>query len=83
MMVGTMIANRMVLFSRDGELIHSPVKINITGDENVKVLITDISEGDWKVECLTDNDRSISSIKNSKQLLYFTARKGEYVISKK
>ncbi|MEX2234776.1 MAG: heparin/heparin-sulfate lyase HepB [Cyclobacteriaceae bacterium] len=82
-MVGTKIGNRIVLFSTDGEVIAEKVKIKITGEGNFKVLLTDMEEGEWKIECLTNTKNSIPVIKNDKQLLYFDAKSGDYIISKK
>lgn len=82
-LIGTRIADRIVLFSKDGELIDEPVKIKISGKGTFKVLLTDVKEGDWKIKCLTNSKYSIPEINNDKQLLYFNAKRGEYLISRK
>lgn len=81
-MVGARIGDRIVLFSKNGELIDEAVKVKIRRKGMYKVLLTDMREGDWKVECLTDRKNNIPVVKNDKQVIYFQAKKGEYVISK-
>lgn len=79
-MVGAAIGDRMVFFSKDAGEISEVVKITIRGKKRYKVLVTDLVRGDYRVECITEKQNSISSIRNDKGVLYFTAGAGRYEI---
>ncbi len=78
-MVGTRIGDRLVLFSKDGNLIDGQVRLKIAEKGNVRVLLTDLKEGEWKIQRLRDK-QFISSIERDDQVLYFIADRGEYLI---
>jgi regulator of replication initiation timing len=81
--VGTKIGDRMVLFSKNSEVENQAIKLKIAHSGITKVLITDLETGTWDIECIDNKKQSIGIVKNSKNLLYFNAAKGTYVITKK
>jgi len=80
--VGVIINDRIVLFSKAGDIINDQFTLNIAGSKEMKVLITDIEEGSWEIR-LAKGEKVIQKVENTKQLLYFTIKAGNYVISKK
>ena len=80
--VGVIINDRIVLFSKAGDIINNQFTLNIAGSKEMNVLITDIEEGSWEIR-LAKGDKVIQKVENTKQLLYFTIKAGNYVISKK
>ena len=78
-MTGVQIGDRIVLFSKNGNLINSTVNLNIEDNKTFKVLITDIEKGNWEIK----GPQLLSTIKNENNLVYFEASKGDYVITKK
>ncbi|MDZ4810319.1 MAG: heparinase II/III family protein, partial [Bacteroidota bacterium] len=80
--VGVIISDRVVLFSKAGNIINGHFSLNITGSKEMKVLITDIEEGIWEIRSAKDHSKLLE-VKNTEQLLYFTIKTGNYVISKK
>ena len=80
--VGAMLADRIVLFNKEGVPSDETIKLKISGKGDHKILIADLVEGDWQVDCLTNRKHSIPLIKNENQLIYFSAKRGEYVIRK-
>ncbi|MFC2125232.1 heparin/heparin-sulfate lyase HepB [Bacteroidota bacterium] len=79
---GAKIGNRMVFFSKNGSLIDQPFQINITSDEARMVLITDISQGTWKIVCSENSISSTYTVIDDKNLIYFEAKKGKYTLTK-
>ncbi len=79
---GVMVSDRIVLFSKAGDIIKDQFTLNITGNKEMKVLITDIEKGSWVIR-LAKGNKVIQQLENTKQLLYFTIKTGNYVISKK
>ena len=80
--VGVIISDRVVLFSKSGDIINGQFTLNIAGSKEMKVLITDIAEGNWEIRSAKDHSK-VREVKNTQQLLYFTVKTGNYVISKK
>lgn len=80
--VGTGVHDRIVLFNKNGNAINQPFEVRIEKEGIVKVLIVDISRGNWKVECLENNANSPGIINSGKDLLYFNAIKGTYRITR-
>jgi hypothetical protein len=80
--VGAAIADRLVFFSKDGELKEESFSIKISSKSPVKVLVTDIKNGNWKVVCTSNKKQSPGNVSSDKQLLYFTAQRGNYLITK-
>jgi hypothetical protein len=81
--VGVKLSDRIILFSRDGELNDSSVSIKISGDGFYKVLIADMTTGSWKVESKGDKKSPEYKVNKISHLLSFTASKGDYNISLK
>jgi len=81
--VGTKIGDRMVLFSKNSEIENQTIKLEVTHSGITKVLITDLAMGTWDIQCINNKKQSVGKVKNSKNLIYFNAGKGKYVITKK
>ncbi|MDA3867241.1 MAG: hypothetical protein PF489_10920 [Salinivirgaceae bacterium] len=81
--VGTKIGDRMVLFSKKSEVENQAIELKIAHSGITKVLITDLAIGSWDIQCIDNKKQSIGVVQNSKNLLYFNAGKGTYVITKK
>jgi hypothetical protein len=79
-MVGPMISDRIILFSKDGTLINDSIDIKIPGKGSFKVLLTDIGEGAWCIR--HKNNRPVKVSADADQVLYFSATGGDYVISR-
>ena len=77
--VGTKISNRIVLFSKDGEINTQSILLKISGNGTYKVLIADMQKGKWKIVGLK---RSVCVVKDSEHLLSFDVPKGDYKITK-
>ena len=78
-MTGAKIGDRIVLFSKNGALVNSPVNLTIEGSGTFKVLITDLEKGNWEIT----GPSSSGIVNNDKNLVYFQATAGNYVITKK
>jgi len=79
---GVIIDDRIVLFSKSNDIINGKFTLNIAGNKEMKVLITDIEEGNWEIRSVKDHSK-FQKVKNTNKLLYFTIKTGSYVISKK
>jgi hypothetical protein len=79
---GVRIADRLVLFNKNSELFEGPVRLKIKLTGKTKVLITDLQKGNWKVVCVTNKKKAVIKIININNVIYFTAAKGEYIITK-
>jgi len=80
--VGTKIGDRIVLFSKNGEAVNVPFKLNISGNATTKVMITDIAKGSWTVQRVNNKKKSVGTILCDKNVLYFNASKGNYMITR-
>ena len=78
-MTGVQIGDRIVLFSKSGNLVDTPINLNVIGSGTFKVLITDLEKGNWSITGLN----SPEIVKNDNHLIYFQASAGSYVIAKK
>ena len=78
-MTGVQIADRIVLFSKNGRLENLPITLNIKGTGTFKVLITDLEKGNWEIT----GPQSPGLVRNDRNLIYFQAIAGNYVIAKK
>jgi hypothetical protein len=79
---GVNIADRLVLFNKNSELTAGPLRLKIISNGLTKVLITDLQKGSWKVMCTTNKKNSVEKIVNENNVVYFTAAKGEYIVTK-
>jgi len=77
--VGAKISDRIILFSKDGEISNQSISLKISGDITYKVLIADVKQGKWKVEGLND---TVFEVKDGQNLLSFSAPKGNYKLIK-
>ena len=78
-MTGTKIGDRIVLFSKNGNLVNTQINLTVSGAGTFKVLITDLEKGNWIINgpqllCVCNNDQN---------LVYFEASEGNYEIIKK
>lgn len=77
-MIGSMVEDRLVMFSRSGAPIVTEVSYSVEAEaENVKYLITDLSEGIWLVKTNGSILPGISRVKREEGTLYFEAPPGE------
>jgi hypothetical protein len=79
---GVKIADRLILFNKNSELFAGHVSLKIKSTGITKVLITDLQKGNWKIVCVTNKKKAIVKINNINNVIYFTAAKGEYLITK-
>ena len=77
-LTGVQIGDRIVLFSKNGNLVNSTVNLEINGSGTFKVLITDLEKGDWEIA----GAQSPNMVRNDNNLVYFQATAGNYVIMK-
>ena len=78
-MTGARIGDRMVLFSKNGNIENLPINLNIKGTGTFKVLITDLEKVSWEVT----GPQSSCTFENVNNLIYFPAIEGNYMITKK
>ena len=78
-LTGVQIGDRIVLFAKKGNPENLPVRLNIEGNGTFKVLITDLEKGNWNV---TGGSEAPGMMRNDKNLVYFQAKAGNYVLSK-
>jgi len=74
---GVKISDRIILFSKDGEISNQSISLKISGDKTYKVVITDVQHGNWKVEGLKD---TVCQVRDGQNLLSFSAPEGNYKI---
>ncbi len=77
-MVGVRIADRLVLFARDGRPATRPVAFTATGEGTLKYLVADLSEGTWQVWCDGRIVHPAIHVTGSAGSLYFEGPPGEY-----
>ena len=78
---GVKIGDRIVLFSKNGNIENLPVNLNIRGSGTFKVLITDLVKGDWEIT--GPRSSQTQTVRNDNNLVYFQATEGNYVITRK
>ena len=78
--VGAQIGERVVIFSKDAEVMNMPFSFNIGGQDSYDILLTDIAGGTWQV--LKDGKVMIPAIQvqNQEGTVYFNGSGGEYKI---
>jgi hypothetical protein len=74
--VGVVIANRIVVFNRNGREMSGPIRLEAgeTG-KRYKVLVTDLSRGSWDVTTASAQERQYAGSENG--TVYFEAPGGE------
>ncbi len=72
------IGGRVVAFSKDTETIDLPTTLTVTGEGQIKILITDLKAGTWQVH--KDGSVFIPAIpvRTDDGILYFEGTKGQY-----
>lgn len=80
-LTGAKIADRVVLFNRDGNNLNSKVMVNLIGDQIYKVLVTDLEKGTWRVEKIGEKKIAEYEVSDEGGALYFKGSKGKYVLS--
>ena len=78
-LTGVQIGDRIVLFAKNGKPGRLPVHLNIKGEGDFKVLITDLENGNWEVV----SQKAPELIKADNNLVYFQVTEGHYGITKK
>ena len=78
-LTGVKIADRIVLFAKNGNPENLPINLNIKWNGVYKVLITDLENGHWEIT----GAKSPGIVRVDKNLIYFQATAGNYVIAKK
>jgi len=77
--VGAKISDRIILFSKDGEISNQSISLKISGDRTYKVIIADVQQGNWKIEGLNN---TVFQVRDGQNLLSFSAPKGDYKLIK-
>jgi heparin/heparan-sulfate lyase len=81
-LTGAVLGDRMVLFSKDGQIINDNFDLDINSNSPLKVLVTDIQNGKWKVVSTSNKNQQSFIIESTQQLLYFKVSSGQYKIIK-
>ncbi|NEW85075.1 MAG: heparinase [Mariniphaga sp.] len=80
--IGAKIGDRIVFFSKDGEINNQSFSLKISGEGTFSVLIADLQKGKWKVENQDGEKAKVFNVKDQENLLVFSAEKGNYTINK-
>jgi hypothetical protein len=78
--VGACIADRVVTFSRSTEVIDHPFSLEIEGDENFRILITDLREGVWQIQRDGKVYRPALTVSPEEGSIYFEGGPGTYTL---
>jgi heparin/heparan-sulfate lyase len=76
--VGAQVANRVVTFSKNAEIIDRPFNLTIDGSGEIKVLITDLLEGTWQIKKNGEVWLPAIPVKKHEGTLYFEGTAGNY-----
>jgi hypothetical protein len=83
MVVGASVADRVVLFSRDSREISETFTFEIpkSAGRQVKILLTDLSEGKWQI---FRNGKPLmqAEVNPESGTIYFNGSAGKYVITR-
>jgi len=76
--IGAQIGNRVVIFSKNAEMMDTPFSFDIEGNDTYSILLTDMAEGTWQV--LKDGNAMIPAIQVRPQegTIYLRGSGGEY-----
>lgn len=76
--VGVMVADRIVIFSRSSEVIDKPFSISVPEEGKFRILLTDLYPGTWQVK--KDGEVFIPAVlvKSGEGTLFLEGTKGEY-----
>ena len=79
--VGVKLADKIVLFNREGSLVKGTIKFSINGEGSVDILVTDLAVGEWQIR--KDNTVLIPEIQcqAGEHLIYFRGSMGDYELS--
>ena len=76
--IGVEIADRIITFSKNSEVIDYPFSFTIETDKELNFLISDLHEGIWEIKkdnvIVVPND----TVKNGSRILYFKGSAGQY-----
>jgi hypothetical protein len=81
-MVGTEIADRVVLFSKTGDKLGENIDFTLSGSGKLKVLITDLKDGFWKLEKPGENAKEEYQVTKDGSTLYFSGKAGKYKLTR-
>jgi len=73
---GAQIGDRIVLFSKTGNVLNSSISLTFSGVGTFKVLITDVENGNWSVS------GGVGTVVSANNNIYFSATAGTYTITK-
>jgi heparin/heparan-sulfate lyase len=76
--IGVQLADRVVTFSKNMNLIGSGYNLKVTGKNTFKFVITDMEQGNWQV--LKNGKVFIKSltVEEGEHVLHFSGKKGTY-----
>lgn len=80
-LIGAKLRDRIVLFSKTGELINKRFSLLIKSEGLASVLITDVKKGNWTIKNVDEPTRPPDIVKNTEEVIYFKVRKGNYLIT--
>lgn len=78
---GAVVSDRVVTFSKTGNLIDRPVSFSFAGSGTKKVLMTDMAPGLWMVRKTGSTVVSTIEVKAPSNVLYFSNTPGTYEVS--
>jgi hypothetical protein len=81
LIVGSLIADRIVFFSKNSEIINSDISFTFTEEGNYKILLTDLSPGQWQIRKNGDIINANINVQAGKGTIYFEGAAGDYVIA--
>jgi len=81
-MVGAMIADRVVLFSRTSDRQGEKITVTLEGKDKLKVLVTDLQPGIWQVGRSGQSAKDKFNVTDGGNSLYFEATGGEYTLTR-
>lgn len=82
--VGASVADRVVVFSRDSKSLTDSFTFEIpkSAGKSVKVLLTDLAEGEWTVLCGKKPVKKSVKVSAESGTIYFTASPGKYTVTR-
>ena len=78
---GAMVSDRVVTFSKSGNLMDYPVSFSFGGSGTMKVLMTDMAPGLWMVRKTSSTEVSTIEVEAPAHVLYFSNTPGTYEVS--
>ncbi|MDD2286014.1 MAG: heparinase, partial [Paludibacter sp.] len=76
--IGVQLADRVVTFSKNMNLISSDYKLKVTGNNTFKFVITDMEQGLWQVSKNGKVYIKSLTVQKGEHVLHFSGKKGTY-----